>query len=411
VSARENLRLLAAGLTLTFVSSYGQTYFIALFGASIRQDFELTHGQFGAVYTAGTLASAVTLVWIGKAVDTTAVRILGLLTFAALAVACVAMAVNTSLLGLIGVIFGLRLFGQAMSTHLAMTAMSRWFDKYRGRALSIAGLGLPAGEAVLPLAVVASSAAFGWRTTWVIAAISIAVVAAPVLVWLLRNEAKLSAEPSAGGAREESRETHWTRAEVLRDPMFYGLIPIILAPPFMFTGLFFHQIHLAETVGWDVAAYAASFSVFAVGVVGSSLATGWLVDRVGSVALLPWFLIPMACGLAFLLMVRGAYVAPVYLGLIGLSGGSVSSMFGVLWADLYGTRHLGAIRALAVALMVAATALAPSILGLLIDEGVGLLTQIAVMIAYCIFCIFGAMILAPLLQARINRRLGGELSR
>ena len=178
---RSNARWLAAGLLLTFASSFGQTYFIALFGGQLRAAFELSHGDFGSLYTLATLASAATLVWLGPSADRVSVHRLAALTLCGLAAASLAMAGVASPLMLVAVLYGLRLFGQGMLSHLAMTAMARWFSEYRGRALSIAGLGFPFGEAVLPSVAVALMAALGWRQTWVAAAGMLLVVAAPAL--------------------------------------------------------------------------------------------------------------------------------------------------------------------------------------------------------------------------------------
>ena len=66
---RANARLIGFGFALCFLSSVGQTYFIALFGGEIRAAFGLSHGGFGTVYMAGTLASAATLMLLGRLVD------------------------------------------------------------------------------------------------------------------------------------------------------------------------------------------------------------------------------------------------------------------------------------------------------------------------------------------------------
>ena len=55
----ENARWLSAGALLTFLSSFGQTFFISIFAGEIREGFDLSHGQWGGIYTIGTSASAV----------------------------------------------------------------------------------------------------------------------------------------------------------------------------------------------------------------------------------------------------------------------------------------------------------------------------------------------------------------
>ena len=62
-------RLLGFGFAMTFASSIGQTFFIGAFGPSIQQEFALSHGEWGAIYMAGTLLSAAFLPWTGAQID------------------------------------------------------------------------------------------------------------------------------------------------------------------------------------------------------------------------------------------------------------------------------------------------------------------------------------------------------
>ena len=77
--ARENARWLAAGILLTWSSSFGQTYFISLSAGEIREAFNLSHGEWGGIYTIGTTISAILLVQIGWVADRLRVRTLALL--------------------------------------------------------------------------------------------------------------------------------------------------------------------------------------------------------------------------------------------------------------------------------------------------------------------------------------------
>ncbi|MEO1293198.1 MAG: MFS transporter, partial [Pseudomonadota bacterium] len=166
---RENARWLAAGFLMALASSFGQTFFIAIFSEPLRQSFSLSEGEFASIYMVATLGSAFTLIWLGQLADTVPPRRLAALIALALAGVCLAMASVTHWLVLIPVIFGLRLFGQGMISHLSQTTMARWFVATRGRALAVASFGYPTGEALAPLAAVALIAAVGWRQTWVIA--------------------------------------------------------------------------------------------------------------------------------------------------------------------------------------------------------------------------------------------------
>ena len=389
---RSNRRWLGAGFLLALSSSFGQTYFISLFGGDIRASFDLSHGQFGWIYSAMNIASAVTLIWLGKLADRKGLALLSAATLCGLAAATLAMSAAGSLVVLAGALFGLRLFGQGMLGHIAMTAMARWFTAQRGRALSIAALGFPAGEAVLPFTAVALIAAIGWRSTWVVAAAVLICLALPLCVLLLRREPDSGAAEAGDEAagQQLAAPRHWTRRQVLRDPFFYGLLPGIMAPSFMITGAFFHQVHLVETKGWSLAWFAASFPAYSLAAVAGSLGFGWAVDRWNAVRLLSSYLLPMAAG--FLVLALGATpaAAPVFMALLGGTAGAGATIVGALWAELYGTRHLGAIRALAMAVLVFAAALAPGTMGWLIDRGVGIETQFLWFAGYTL-CAAGAM--------------------
>ena len=130
---RANWLFLLAGFVLTLTSSYGQTFFISLFAGEIMADFGLSDGQWGGIYTLGTTASAITMVWAGTLVDRFRVRALGTLVLLALAGACLFMAAVPNAGLLVLAIFFLRLFGQGMSSHLATVAMARWFVPRVGR--------------------------------------------------------------------------------------------------------------------------------------------------------------------------------------------------------------------------------------------------------------------------------------
>ncbi|MEL7026953.1 MAG: MFS transporter, partial [Pseudomonadota bacterium] len=218
---RQNAPFLAAGVLLTFLSSFGQTFFISIFAGEIRSEFALSHGAWGTAYSVGTFASAIVMIWAGALTDRFRVRTLGFCVLILLAAATVVMALAQTLPALILAVFLLRFAGQGMSTHLAAIAMARWYVATRGRALSIAYLGVAAGEAFLPMIVVALMSGVSWRSLWGVAAVIILALI-PILIRLLRLErtpASVATENEATGFAGR----HWTRGEVLRHPLFWFL--------------------------------------------------------------------------------------------------------------------------------------------------------------------------------------------
>lgn len=393
---------LGFGFLLAFGSSVGQTYFISLFAGELKAELGLSHGDFGGLYTLATMASAGMLVWLGKLADRFDLIRLSVLTLAILSGVAVLMASVASVLWLTVALFGLRLGGQGMLSHLAMTAMGRWFVRQRGQALSLATLGFPLGEALFPGLVALLMGLLTWRQVWVGAALGLALVIMPVLLWLGRQvrHGKLDQPDPQFSHKHGKGKVSWTRRQVLRDGRFYGLLPGLLAPPFIITGVLFHQVHLVETKAWTLAGFTACYPLYAGSATAVALGLGWLVDRYSALQILPFYLLPLAMGLTLLGSSDALWVAPVFMASMGCTAGGATLVLGALWAELYGTVHLGAIRALAMALLVLATAMAPGAMGWLIDQGITLNLQFTLMAMYTLACALSFALLRPFLSKR-----------
>jgi len=396
---RANAPWLVAGFLLTLVSSFGQTFFIAVFAGQIRAEFGLGHGDWGAVYAGATAASALAMVWAGALTDRFRVRHLGPVVIACLAVAALAMAFAGGLVALVIALFLLRLFGQGLSSQTAMVAMARWFSSNRGKAVSVAGLGVAAGEAFLPLIFVALLGLADWRTLWIVVATGLACLL-PVLGLLLKTErTPQSFAAQTGGTGMGGRM--WSRAQVLRHPVFWLMVPALLGPATWGTAFFFHQVHLAEAKGWSHAALVALFPLFTLSSVGFMILAGALVDRFGSLRLAPVYLLPLVAGYVVFGVTGSLGGGVLGMVLMGAGTGMHVTMMSTLWAEVWGTRNLGAIRAMLGAVMVLGTALGPGVTGALIDRGYSFPDQ-----ALAIAGWFGVAALMAGLAARHARRAG-----
>lgn len=407
------LQWIAGGYALSLSTLPGQTIFIAQFNTSLRETFGLTHGAFGGVYTLGTMASAICLVFAGALADRIEARKLAVAVLAGLAATALLMASLGHVVVLVAAIAGLRFFGQGMLSHVAMTMMSRWFNRFRGRALSFAGLGFTTGEAILPLTLTLAIASFGWRQVWVGTAVVLLVISAP-LIWFLfhdppdgkralaRGAVNPDATPSAGPTGKQ-----WTRGKVLRDGLFYLVVCGTMAPPAIGTLFIFHQAHLAEIKGWDLTVFTAFFPVMAVSVVTASIVAGFLVDRFGAWQLMPGLLLPLGAGCLVLATLTPVWVIPLFMLLFGGTTGLMAPVLGALWAEIYGTAHLGAVRALGTAALVSASAIGPGLAGLLIDLGVDLDVQ---GFAYALVCLGGAAVFIAI-RPRFRKRVAEVAAR
>lgn len=385
--------LIAFGAFMCFASSFGQTFFISLFGGEIREAFALSHGEFGTLYATATMLSAATLVWAGRLIDSMPLARFAAGVLLGLAAMSLLMGVAWSVLTLGAAIYGLRLFGQGLASNTGVTAMARYFEAERGRAVGIASLGHPAGEFLLPFLVVAAFAVIGWRTLWTGAGLAL-IAAAPLVFLLLRGHA--ARDHALRGKRQAGKEGDKALGQVLRDPGFWLRMPALVAPSFIFTGLIFHQVHLADSKGWPLELMAGSFTLYAAASVATMIATGPLIDRYSANRLTPLFLAPLALACLALFVTDSPLGAPFFMTFLGLNTGVTFVLKGVLWAELYGTAHLGAIRSFDHAVMVASTGLAPAVMGLLIDGGV---SMEAIALASALWCA-GASVLAAMANTK-----------
>lgn len=370
----ENLPYLAAGFLLMFISGLGQTYFVSIFSGEIREEFQLSDGDWGFLYMVGTGLSAIVMVFAGTLADRFRIRGLSAAVIALLAVGCVLMSQITSVYALFAVIFCLRFAGQGMASHLAVVAMSRWFIATRGRAIAVASLGFMIGEATMPLIMVWLKSFIDWRTLWIgFSFFALAMI--PILFVLLAKER----QPSAMAQADESsgmEGRHWSRAEVIRTPLFWMLAPAVALLPAFGTAFWFHQVHFAEIKGWTHLALVSVFPLSTITLAFSTILYGWLIDKVGAVRLLPVYLAPVV--FAFLLhgLSTETWTVGVAMILMGLAGGGQATVLSACWAEIYGTKHLGAIKSAIAALMVAGSAAGPWITGALIDAGVSYESQL-----------------------------------
>ena len=361
----QNSRWLTAGALLTLISSFGQTYFISIFAGEIRAAFNLSHGDWGAIYGFGTFASAIVMIWSGGLTDVMRVRHLGPIVLATLAASCLFMAFNPWVALLPVVIFCLRFTGQGMSTHIAAVAMSRWFVANRGKALSVASLGFSVGEACYPILVVSLLLLFSWQSVWILAA-GVTALAIPALLWLLAEERSPQSSATEGQSLGMGGR-HWSRNQALRHPLFWFMIPALLGQSAFNTAFFFLQVHFAEIKGWEHLQLVAMFPVYTLVSIAAMILSGILLDKLDTARLIPYFQLPMI--VAFLIFAFGQSLIAALVGFIflGLSSGANATLPNAFWAEFYGTKHLGSIKAAAAAIMVLGSAIGPAVTGVLLD--------------------------------------------
>jgi MFS family permease len=361
-------RIIGFGFALALLSTFGQTTFISLSAPDIRASFGLSHGGFGAIYSTATLVSGLLMIWVGGILDRVSVRRYATVALSGLGVAALSLSFAPNLVGLGLALFALRLCGQGMLSHAAVTSTARLPDGTRGRAVGIATLGFPAGEAFLPGIGLALIAALGWTSMWQAAAALLA--ACLVLGTLATPRAKVLDEAPIPPSIRSTEAEAPRRRDLLTNWRFLVFVPSIIAPSAILTAFMFHQRFIAEAKGWPLELVAGSITTYAAASLTMTFITGTLIDRFGALALSRFYLLGIAAGGIALATLSGPVAAPVLFALLGITAGANNTVMPAVLAELFGTRHLGRIRALAGALSVVASATTPGTVGLLFDRGI-----------------------------------------
>ena len=363
---RNNPRLLAFGFALTLFSSFGQTFLLSLYIPEIAEVLEVTVGKMGSFYAIATLGSAGILTFAGRYIDFMDLRKYALLVVAGCTVALITLSTaNHWIVAVIGLLL-LRLTGQGLMGHTSITTMSRYFIEARGKAISIATLGFPAGEALFPVVVAFLMKAAGWRNTLLISAAAVVVLLSLAVLIFLRGTD--TAPPLKKQSKEEKKEGNmW---QFLAKARFWVLAPNVFLMGFINTAVFFFQVSLGEFKGWSKEWVAASLAAFAAASAISMFTAGPLVDRFTAKKLFPFYFLPYAVGLVLLGLFNDPVIYPITLLLMGFSNGTGSTIKNALQAELFGLTYLGSVRSLFTVLMVISTALGPFLFGILIDYGI-----------------------------------------
>ena len=393
-----NLKVILFGFIFTFFSSFGQSFFIGLFNTSIREELLITHGQFGSIYASATLLSSIILVWIGKKIDDINLLDFALYVILLLTISCFLFSKISSIIFLFISIFLMRLSGQGLMSHTATTTTSRYFEKSRGKALSITWLGLSLAEFILPLFIVFLLTIIEWRSIWLSISILIILVLPLISFFLVKNIKLDSRENSKNEIKKIKKIKQWKRIEVLKDYRFYIVCLNMLAMPWIATGTFVFQSFISSSKGWGPYIIAQSFMVYSILSVLTLFFSGFLIDRFSSRKLLIYMNIPLLLSAVVLFYFTSPVSSFVFFGLIGISNGLANVLGSSTWAEIYGVKYIGSIKALTTALMVFSTAFGTALFGLLIDKGFSI-NQVALVSGFYILI---AISLLFLIKNKLN---------
>ena len=262
----------------------------------------------------------------------------------------------------------MRFSGQGLMSHTASTTISRYFTKTRGKALSISWFGLSSAEFIMPVLMVYLLTIISWQNLWLIFSITV-LIFLPIVSFSLIKNLNLDSRESKDENIKDEEIKQWKRIEVIKDYRFYIISLNMLAMPWIFTGFAVFQSFVQTSKGWGAYTIAQSFMFYSIFSVLTLFLSGYLIDKFTSRKLLIFMNIPLLLSAIVLFFFDTPIIAFVFLGLVGISNGFANILGSSTWAELYGVKHIGSIKALTTALMVFATAFGTALYGFLIDIG------------------------------------------
>jgi len=363
-------RMLVIAIIAGSFTGPGQTVGVSVFINDFIRDLELSRDEVSFAYLIGTLAGATAMPAVGQFVDRRGVR-LGLLSVSALFGAAL---FNMSLVqNWVWLVFGfvfIRMLGQGSLSMISTITVAVWFDKLRGRAMGIMGIGVSTGIALTPILMKALSNSFGWRNAWLIAAIAVPAVLFPLAWFGLVDRPSDIGETHDGGHASSDNESSstaiwgYTRSEASRHIGFWLILSVTTLTSMLVTGLNFHAIDLLVQNGLTEDEAARMFLPQILGASAAGLGLGWVVDRTSG-----RFLPALSMGLLVLSHLLASFLGSITLVIIyalslGITAGGARVVSSTLLPKWFGTAHVGSLNGIVSLSSVAGSALGPITLSL-----------------------------------------------
>ena len=187
--------------------------------------------------------------------------------------------------------------------------------------------------------------------------------------FLIKNLNFDSREKGENNTLNEDSFKQWKRVEVIKDYRFYIVCANMLAMPSIATGSFIYQSFILSSKNWGPYIIAQSFMSYSILSVIALIFSGFLIDKFTSRKILIYMNIPLFFAAMVLYYFDNPFSSFVFFGLIGITNGLCNVLGSSTWAEIYGVKYIGSIKALTTALMVFATAFGTAVFGILIDGG------------------------------------------
>jgi MFS family permease len=275
-------RRLLVSVLLSTIGGVGMWSVVVML-PSIEAEFGVARAEAALPYTFTMLGVMVGGVLMGRVADRFGVMAASLAGTVALASGYL-IAGTASTLWQVTLVHGLLigLFGSSATFAPLIADISHWFERRRGIAVGIVACGSYLAGTIWPPVVQHLIDAFGWRQSYFGIGVFCLVAMLPLAV-LLRSRAPMHEAPAGAAAPGAGRATT------------LGIRPNVLQALLMIAGvacctaMAMPQVHIVAycgDLGYGAARGAEMLSLMLACGVVSRLASGWITDRIGPIAML-----------------------------------------------------------------------------------------------------------------------------
>jgi MFS family permease len=310
-------------------------------------EFGTSRGETMLVLSVTQIAAGFFLPFTGRAMDIFSMRWIGVLGVVFLCSGLALSTLATSLWHLL-LIFGLVIaIAEAMIGQIfAQTLAAKWFRTRRGFALALASLGSSVGAFIFPALIAYLLAGMSWRSVMLVLSVSVALLAIPALLLVIRNAPAVNDEqlhPARAGSAQGRGLTSW---QVLKSPIFWfivlGFLPLFEAT----AGLTSNLGPFTQDLGISTQSAGFLMSVWSITVILGKVAFGLLADRFEQRALyyISWF--PTIIGLILLQMEPDYPMMVAVMIILGIGSGSHIPLIGIMISRNFGSAAFGTVMGL-----------------------------------------------------------------
>lgn len=383
--------LIVAGLAL-FASSPGQSFSVATFKEPMKLTLDVSDTSFATVYLVATLVSGVCLPFLGRQIDRYGARLTLPLIAAALGGACYWMSLIQGLVGLYIGFCMVRPLGQGALTLISTWLVGHWFERRRGMAMGLLGLGGTLSVMTVPQINYWVNEHYGWRTGWICLAVGVWVILVIPALVLVRNrpedigwlpDGRRPNDDNSDGEQDRNRPqtllaieeaeaqsslTGWRSDEAWRTVTFWKLLAPLCAGSLVGTGLIFHQMSIFAEQGLSGRAAVTTLTIQATVASVGALFFGYLTDRLPPQRLIALAMLGLGSAQLILFsmpqliewqVISHWGLTTLYGLLLGSHGAILRTAGNVVWVNYYGRLHQGSIRGIVLQMQIVASALGP----------------------------------------------------